>query len=279
MRPTTLLLAALQSAIAAPHFPVFSWDTLPVFLHVSTQSQKVFSPADLRVAVRFPAVTLEKWQGCSSPGRPTQEDATLATAAALKSLSPSIAVFAWYDSMRIYANSSLNPSILDKVNQSCVNNVHTPFLETHREYLLPNASGQPALDPYIHAHVYDHRSEVVRAYWRDSCVNLTLTGLIDGCGADASQQTGSFILGLCAWGFGRRVAVLRSFFWRLRQHALVLCANPSHPIAPTPSPFILQRPTCPPRGQTRTSKRSLQPQLLLAVPAASSLASSGSSWA
>jgi Hypothetical glycosyl hydrolase family 15 len=80
-----------------------------------------------------------------------------------------------------------------------VRNAHTPFLESHHEYLLPNASGQPALESYIHAHVYDHRSQVVRDYWRDACLSLVSpsgAARVDGCGADASQQPGSYILGL-----------------------------------------------------------------------------------
>lgn len=84
-----LLLAATASAA---HFPTFSWSTLPVFLHTSDMSRKVWSAADLATAARFPAVTVEKWNGCSLRG-PTQEQSTLATAAALHALRPDIAVF------------------------------------------------------------------------------------------------------------------------------------------------------------------------------------------
>lgn len=80
-------------------------------------------------------------------------------------------------------------------------NAHTPFLEAHRAYLLPNSSGLPALESFIHAHVYDHRSATVRAFWRDACLNLTSPpgdARVDGCGADASQQEGSYVLGLDA---------------------------------------------------------------------------------
>ena len=40
--------------------------------------------------------------------------------------------------------------------------------------------------------------ETVRNLWRDACLNMTDTGLIDGCGADAGQQNGSNIIGLSA---------------------------------------------------------------------------------
>ena len=70
-------------------------------------------------------------------------------------------------------------------------NVNTPYLESHPALLLRNATGGLALDSYIHAHVYDHTQAAVRDFWRDACLNMTATGLIDGCGADASQQSGA----------------------------------------------------------------------------------------
>ena len=195
---TALLLAGAARGIVGASFPAHSWATLPVFLHTSDESRCVWSASDLAVASRFPAVTVEKWQGCRLQG-PTQETCSLATAAALRALRPNVSVFIWYDSLRIYANKTLNPDIIDLSDQSCVRNAHTPFLETHRAYLLPNASGLPALESYIHAHVYDHRSPTVRDYWKDACLALlTPSGAarMDGCGADASQQRGSYILGL-----------------------------------------------------------------------------------
>ena len=114
MTPWLPLLACVSAASAAS-FPVFSWTTLPVFLHVSDESRCVWSAADLAVAARFPSVTIEKWQGCALRG-PTQEACTLATAAALRALRARIAVFIWYDSLRIYANSTLNPDIIDAAN-------------------------------------------------------------------------------------------------------------------------------------------------------------------
>ena len=122
--------------------------------------------ADLAVIARFPAVTIEKWQGCNStPGCyggtpsgpcPTQQDATLVTARKLKALRPNISVATWTDSMRIYSNKTLNPDIIDTSHQSCVRNYLTPYMETHPALEVVNTSGQPALENYIHAHVYDH---------------------------------------------------------------------------------------------------------------------------
>lgn len=38
--------------------------------------------------------------------------------------------------------------------------------------------------------MFDHSKEMARNYWRDMCLSMTGTGVIDGCGADASWQDG-----------------------------------------------------------------------------------------
>ena len=40
--------------------PVFSWDTLPVFVHVSEQDTLAFDSDDLAILTKFPVVTIEK---------------------------------------------------------------------------------------------------------------------------------------------------------------------------------------------------------------------------
>ena len=202
-------------ASAAPHFPVHSWATVPAFLHTSVLNDAVFCAADLAVAARFAAITLEKWQGCNAtagcyrPGNlagavhgagaaacPSQETATLAAAAQIKAVRPSAAVFTWTDSLRVYSRRAVNPDIKDISWQSCVRNELAEYAEAHTELLLRNSSGGLALEPYLLAHVYDHTNPRTAALWRDTCLNFTASGLLDGCGADASQQPGSYIDGL-----------------------------------------------------------------------------------
>jgi hypothetical protein len=205
-----LQLALALACARVSALPIHSWATTPSFFHSSQMSKLTYNSVDVAfIASHFPAVTIEKWMGCNSvPGCyvrrgtsavvavncPTQEDATLATARLLKLAAPHISVSTWTDSMRIYSQPAMNPSIENKSDQDCVRNVNTPFLETHTEYLLKNATGGLALDSYIHAHVYDHTKSFVRDFWRDACLNMTATGLIDGCGADASQQNGTTMI-------------------------------------------------------------------------------------
>ena len=174
--------------------------------------------ADLAVFARFPAITIEKWQGCNAtpgcyrPGNlatggaaappgsgvvcPSQEAATLAAAAQIKSVRANASVFTWTDSLRVYSRHSVNPDIRDLEWQSCVRNELSEYVEANPELALRNSSGGLALEPYLYSHVYDHTNPRTAALWRDACLNATVSGLLDGCGADASQQPGSYILGL-----------------------------------------------------------------------------------
>lgn len=140
------------------------------------------------VALRFSAVTIEKWQASANVPFLWEEDAMIATAKQIKSINSSIAVFVWFDSVRIYtSDKKLNPDI----TPNCATGHFRPsqFLETHPDYLLMNSSGLPALEPWSHCHIYDFTKDYVRNYWRDMCLNMTASGYIDGCGADASWQT------------------------------------------------------------------------------------------
>ena len=78
-------------------------------------------------------------------------------------------------------------------------------LESHRELLLQNSSGQPALG-WGGLHVYDHAQEKVRNLWRDNCLALTASGVIDGCGADFSgaspKAAGVSPVAVAAWSAG-----------------------------------------------------------------------------
>ena len=129
----------------------------------------------------------------------TEEEAWIHAATKMKVANPNITIIVWLDSLRIYtANRNLNPDL----KQPCTTGNFGPaeFLESggrmdgklnvRSEYLVKNQSGLPALETWSHCHIYDFTSSKVRDYWKDMCLNLTTTHVIDGCGADASWQTG-----------------------------------------------------------------------------------------
>jgi len=137
-----------------------------------------------------------------------EEDAWVVAARQIKAQSPNTSVVVWLDSFRIYtANTTLNPDL----GHECTTGhfQHAIYPEAHPEMLLHNTSGKPALEPWSRCHIFDFEQLAVRQYWTDMCLNLTASGVIDGCGADASWQrdptggTTSTSVAL-AWDVGHR---------------------------------------------------------------------------
>lgn len=181
-------------------------------------------PEDLEALARYPLVTIEKWHGseafstnvCNMTGNckttnvfAWEEDAWIAAARQIKGINPNISVAVWMDTMLVYTgwswpppprytDENLNRTLNPDIRTPCSTGQFRPaeFLESPTatsadgfaasDFLLKNSSGLPALEPWSHCHIYDHGKQFVRDYWRDLCLNLTATGVIDGCGADFS---------------------------------------------------------------------------------------------
>jgi hypothetical protein len=143
----------------------------------------------LDTIARFPMATLEKFQGQHVDPPISQEEAWIFAAKQLKARNPDITVIVWYDSLRIYtADKSLNPDL----ESPCAAGHFraAKFLETHPEYLLKNKSGLPALESWSGCHIHDFTKDFAQSFWQEMCLNMTASGVVDGCGADASWQTG-----------------------------------------------------------------------------------------
>ena len=85
--------------------PVHSWDHIPLSFHWSsaqTDSTGEFSAEDLETIVKFPLVTIEKWQGSAAPEFLWEETAWAAAAKQIKLASPNTSVAVWMDTMLIY---------------------------------------------------------------------------------------------------------------------------------------------------------------------------------
>ena len=141
-----VLLLAAADACPTCIGPTWSWDRFPAFFHSSQHDGPGggFSPAAIATIARFPMATLEKWQGDQVTPPISEEQAWVVAAKQIKAANPKIAIAVWLDSFRIYtADKSLNPDLI----RPCSTGHFAPadFLERHPEYLLKNASGQPAL--------------------------------------------------------------------------------------------------------------------------------------
>ena len=199
-----LVLATAVSSCPTCHFPQHSWNTVPAFFHSSQHSSPAndgtFTEAALTTIAKFPMVTIEKWQGDEVEPYMYEDVAMINAARQVKAKSPNTTVVVWFDSFRIYtADYALNPDI----NSNCGDGHFRPaaFLETGGHpsrktgdptsiYLLKNTSGLPALEPWSGCHIFDHTQQLARDYWTGMCFNMTLSGVVDGCGADASWQNG-----------------------------------------------------------------------------------------
>ena len=137
-------------------------------------------------------VTIEKWQGCNNTDYTTEEAAMVEAARSVKSAAAStgkhVSVVVWFDSYRIYSNKTLNPSARNTAGIACMNSGASHYLESSSSHLLKNAQGEPVLESFASLHVVDYQRPEMRRYMRDHCLNMTRSGLVDGCGIDGSQQ-------------------------------------------------------------------------------------------
>ena len=135
-----------------------------------------------------------------------EEDAWVAAATEIKKASPNTSVVVWMDTMLVYTgwnwspsgaahNGTLNTTLNPDIKGPCATGHFRPaeYLETAgRALLLKNKSGLPALQKWSNCHVYDHSQAAGRQYWTEMCLNMTASGVIDGCGADFSAMGVSF---------------------------------------------------------------------------------------
>jgi hypothetical protein len=64
------------------------------------------------------------------------------------------------------------------------------LVRDHPEFLLRNSSGRFVYDTYQNNHVYDHSHPAVPALWASLCLNVTRSGVADGCFADYASMGG-----------------------------------------------------------------------------------------
>ena len=142
--------------------------------------------------VKFPLITIEKWQGTDatdSAGKRVflwEEDAWINSAKKLKEKNPDVSVVPWMDTMLVYTgwmldgSSNLNHTLNPSAQAACATGHFRPaeFIERYPQLLVKNASGDLAITQYCACHVYDHTQPRVRQYWRDNCLKMTEAGMV-----------------------------------------------------------------------------------------------------
>jgi hypothetical protein len=88
-------------------------------------------------------------------------------------------------------NKTVNTTLNPDANAECATGHFRPaeYLETEgRSLLLKNSSNKLALSSFGHCHVYDHSQAAARQQWTNQCLDMTDSGVVDGCGADFSAM-------------------------------------------------------------------------------------------
>jgi len=127
-----------------------------------------------------------------------EEDAMVAAAKQIKQKNPATSVIAWFDTLMVYTgwnvdpkNTTVNTTFNKGATVSCATGHFRPaeFIEQEgRSMLLRNGSNQLVHNAYGGCHVYDHSQAATRQFWQNMCLNMTKSGVIDGCGADFSAM-------------------------------------------------------------------------------------------
>jgi hypothetical protein len=48
-------------------------------------------------------------------------------------------------------------------------------------FVFSTGTGLPALESWSGCHIFNHNNAKARQYWTDMCLNMTRSGVIDGC--------------------------------------------------------------------------------------------------
>ena len=164
--------------------PRFSWDTVPVFIHMCNKTGP-FNASTAQHIARFPMVTIEKGQGDNSTIYPYNEsyaEAKIADACEqIKSLNSSIICIFYYNSVLDWEMYQLHEKMLQHKGYWLrdSNNV-TVYLKGTASFPQP-PNGMDC---------FDFTQVKVQNFFINECVNMTqmYPGIIDGCFVDRAND-------------------------------------------------------------------------------------------
>ena len=109
----------------------------------------------------------------------------------LKERNPNVSTLAYHDSNLMWTNDQVaswgrtGPKVFDNWNPT-VYGLDDTIVANHPNWCLHNTSSKFVWDSYANNHVYDHTFPEVRAAWVEYCLNLTRSGVADGCFVDGA---------------------------------------------------------------------------------------------
>ena len=147
------------SAPAANHLPEFSWDRVPLYMHI--RKAKNFTQDEIKYLATFPLVTFEKTTG--SETFKCTEDGTLAAAKAVKEINPSTKIL-YYRNVTVHYGTYKANAEIDKVPGA----------------FLVGKEGKTKLNLNGKYEAYDLNDPQVREWWVGNVKQLCADPLIDG---------------------------------------------------------------------------------------------------
>ena len=154
----TAQLAEESPAQAANRMPDFSWDRVPLYMHI--RKAQNFTEDEIKYLASFPLVTFEKTTG--SETYQSTEDGTLAAAKAVKEVNPSTKILYYRNVFVHYGTYKANAEI---------ENIPGAFLVSRKgkNKLIRNVS-----------EAYDLANPLVREWWVDHAKQVCADPAIDG---------------------------------------------------------------------------------------------------
>ncbi|WP_236621074.1 alpha-L-fucosidase [Rhodopirellula sallentina] len=161
---TETINGSTTATIGPAHYPEFSWDTIPLYMHMRKSAK--FSREEIEYLAGFPVITLEKTTGSKTYG--SSEQGSLEAAKAIKKINPKAKVLYYRNVMCNYGTYRVNEGL---------NQIPGAFLVAR--------NGKTKLHRGVRE-VYDLSNPALRRWWVDHCVEMTEHDAIDGIFLDGN---------------------------------------------------------------------------------------------
>ena len=161
-----LLCMALSSfsIVNAEEMPEFSWDTVPLYMHV--RKTEAFTPKEIKYLSGFPLITLEKTTGMGTYG--SSEKGTLKAAEAIKQINPKSKVLYYRNILVHYDYYDADQKLTD---------MPSPF--------LANKEGKVKL-VRNKTSAYDLSNPLLQEWWLENAREVCASPYIDGLFIDGN---------------------------------------------------------------------------------------------
>jgi len=149
-----------------PTYPDFCWDRIPLYMHIRKATS--YTGKEIAFIAKFPLITFEKANGYKDHG--SVEKGTLVAARAVKKVNPKATILYYRNVIVHYGNYEANKG-LDRISGAMLRD------EKGNTRLVRNRAA-----------AYDLSNPDLRAWWVNTCRNMTADPAIDGIFLDGNVK-------------------------------------------------------------------------------------------